>query len=45
MPYKYVSVRVSITAEILKLFSVERNNGGPVRILGNKTWQDFSENW
>ena len=47
-----VSVGVSATTEILKLFSAERNNGGEEnrfavqeRILRNKTWQDFGEIW
>ena len=48
-----VSVRVSTTAEILKLFSVERETMAAEenrfavqeRILRNKTWQDFSEIW
>ena len=47
-----VSVRVSTTAEILKLFSAERTMAAEEnrfavqeRILRNKTWQDFSEIW
>ena len=45
-----VSVRVSTTAEIMKLFSAEKTMAAEEnrfavqeRILGNKTWQDFSE--